>query len=155
MDFDAEDLYPYARNNALGFCLLTIAYLRDKGLPVEDWSLWVGRQFAGPETNWVPGMGAEQMAREAALEMASAKAEILEIVGDDRRSVVTTIWPDAESLSELGLTWTDIKDFWRVWEPLAESVGLEVTIDVDASGVTRLVFEQVASPTGETGGVQP
>ena len=141
-DFDAEEIARYARNNAYGFNLLTIAYLREQGLSVADWARWLGHKFAGPETNWVPGMGARKMAHEAAKELVSMKADVLDLSGNDEESAVVFVWPSEEDLSDLHLSRDDIKDGWVGWEPLAASVGLRVSFATNSDGVTTLTFSK-------------
>jgi hypothetical protein len=137
--FDAALVAQYARNNALGFSLLTVAYLTEHGLSVEDWAGWMGRRFAGPETNWEPGMGAASMAREAALELVSSNARLIDFSGDGESSEVRVEWPSGESLSNAGLEREDIDAFWQIWHPLAASVGLEFDFTRDGE-VTTLRF---------------
>lgn len=145
ISFDSDLVARYARNNAYGFSLLTIAYLRDRDLSVADWARWLGREFASPETNWQPGMGAERMAREAALEMISCKAELLEISGDDESSEVRIVWPTDNDLAELRMRRADVQDFWLVWEPIAASVGLRSGSSTDDTGVTTIRFAKATS----------
>jgi len=138
--FDPSLVAKYASNNASGFSLLTIAYLVDRGLSVEDWAVWLGGHFAGPQTNWRPGMGAGEMAHEAALEMVSMKARLLSVSGDDARSEVRLEWPAREDLAELGLRREHIQEFWTAWQPIAASVGLRFAVALDQDGVTTLRF---------------
>jgi len=121
---------------------LTIAYLREQGLSVADWARWVGRDFAGPETNWVPGMGARKMAQEAAKELLSMKADIRDLSGDDDEAAVVFVWPSEEDLGDLRLSRDDIQDTWIAWEPLAESVGLRASFETNPDGVTTLIFSK-------------
>jgi hypothetical protein len=141
-DFDAQEIARYARNNAYGVSLLTIAYLREQGLSVANWARWLGRKFAGPETNWVPGMGALKMAQEAAKELLSMKADIRDLSGDDDESAVVFVWPSEEDLGDLRLSRDDIQDSWIAWEPLAESVGLRASFETNSDGVTTLTFSK-------------
>jgi hypothetical protein len=141
--FDAAEVGRYARNNAFGFSLLTVAYLRSRHMSVADWARWLGRAFAGPETNWVPGMGARKMAREAALEMTSCNSRVIDISGDDEASLVKLVWPSDDSLREFGLIREEVRDFWLVWEPIAASVGLRCESSTEANGVTRLSFTRI------------
>jgi hypothetical protein len=138
--FDHAEVARYAQNNANGFSLLTIAYLRDRGLSIEDWATWLGREFAGPETNWEPGMGALRMAEEAALELVSCKARLVGVSGDDESAEVAVEWPSAEALKEFGLQRDDIDPFWMIWQPLAASVGLRFAHTTDDGGTTTLRF---------------
>ena len=140
--FDPEVVSRYAQNNANGFALLTIAYLRDRGLSVEDWATWLGRAFAGPETNWEPGMGARRMAEETALEIVSAKGRLLRVSGDDDASEVTVEWPSSAALEEFGLVRDDIAPYWTIMEPLAISVGLRFAFTTDDDGTTTLQFSR-------------
>jgi hypothetical protein len=141
-DFDAEEIARYARNNAYGTTLLTIACLREQGLSVADWARWLGRKYAGPQTNWVPAMGAQKMAQEAAKELVSMRADVLDLSGDDEESAVVFVWPSEEDLGDLYLSRDDIKDGWIAWEPLAESVGLRASCETNSDGVTTLTFSK-------------
>ena len=140
--FDPAEVARYAQNNALGFGLLTMAYLQDRGLSIEDWASWLGRALAGPDTNWEPGMGARRMAEEAALEMVSCKAQLVGVSGDDDASEVAVEWPSSTALEECGLGRDDITGFWTIWEPIAASVGLRFAHTTDGSGTTTLRFSR-------------
>lgn len=140
--FDSDLVGTYAQNNALGFGLLTMAYLLNGGLSIEDWAIWLGRAFAGPETNWEPGMGARRMAEEAALEMVSCKGRLVGVSGDDDASEVAVEWPPSTALKGCGLGRGDITPFWTIWEPIAASVGLRFAHTTDDSGTTTLRFSR-------------
>lgn len=124
--FDPALVARYAMNNALGFSLLTMAYLKDRDLPVADWASWLGHAFAGPGTNWVPGMSARRMAEEAALEIASCGGRVAAVSGDDDSAEATVEWPPEADLEETGLGRADVEPFWTIWEPIASSVGLHI-----------------------------
>jgi hypothetical protein len=78
-------------------------------------------RFAGPETNWRPGMPMREMAQEAALELVSSKARLLVYSGDDDRSEVRFEWPTDAHLEEFGLSREDVASFWTIWQRLAQS----------------------------------
>jgi hypothetical protein len=80
------------------------------------------------------------MAHEAALELTSSNARLIDFSGDDDRSEVRFEWPTVALLEEFGLSRDDIARFWTIWEPLAESVGLRCTFATDDEGVTTLRF---------------
>jgi hypothetical protein len=155
--FDLAEVARYAQNNANGFSLLTIAYLRDRGLSVEDWASWLGRAFAGPETNWEPGMGARRMAEEAALELVSSKGRLVGISGDDEAAQVAVEWPSAEALEAIGLPRGDIDPFWTIWEPLAASVRFDSLTtrrqgDNDSAVLPVGVADRLRGGSGAPGG---
>jgi hypothetical protein len=87
-------------------------------------------------------MGALKMAQEAAKELLSMKADIRDLSGDDDEAAVLCVWPSEEDLGDLHLSRDDIQDMWITWDPLAESVGLSVSFETNADGVTTLTFSK-------------
>jgi hypothetical protein len=138
--FEPSTIARYARNNALGFSILTIAYLLERGLSVEDWAVELGKRFAGPGTNWETGMGAAAMAREAAIELVSMNGRLIDLSGDDASAVAIVEWPRQEDLDRERVSRDASDAFWHVWLPIAASVGLRVEWSTDASGLTTLCF---------------
>ena len=138
--FDPDLIARYSRNNALGVSLLAVGFLIERGQSVEDWAVWLGSRFAGPGTNWKPGMGAARMAHEAALEMVSLNARLVDISAEDDVAVVRLEWPTTDDLVDVGLRRQDIQGFWLVWQPIASSVGLQFECSTDAAGITTLRF---------------
>ncbi len=84
-EFTPEQVLRQAQGNATATVLVTIAYLKERGLPVEEWVAYTGRRFA---MGWeaLRGQGAAAVARVAALNVVSVGGELVALSGDDTRA---------------------------------------------------------------------
>jgi hypothetical protein len=122
--FTTEQLHQQAQGNAAIIPLVTIAYFREHGLSVDDWTTFVGQRFAA---SWSPLQGAEPqaVARAAALNVVSSGARLISITGGaDTGEAVLADWPDQEFLALLGCTVADADAFLDVFAPIAEYLHL-------------------------------
>jgi hypothetical protein len=123
-DFTPEQLLRQAQGNATGTVLITIAYLKERGLPVEDWVAFIGQQFA---RGWgdPQGRGAADVARIAALNVVSVGGELVALSGDDTRAeAVVSGWPPAAMLELAGISRDDADAFNDAFGPIAAHLGL-------------------------------
>jgi hypothetical protein len=105
----------------------TIAYLRARGLSIEDWATYLGEQFA---PGWGHGYTARDITVRAALNVASAGASIRSITGNaDCAECVVADWPPTGKLESerfhhyFGLTSADADAFWEIFRPIATHLG--------------------------------
>lgn len=107
----------------------TIAYLKRRGMSVEEWAIFLGEQFAHA---WEQGHGARDFMEKAALNVVSAGASLRSLSGNDvwAESVVGD-WPPEGKLSSekfshfFGLTQEEVDPFWEVFRPIAHYLGFE------------------------------
>jgi hypothetical protein len=138
-DFASEEIREAAQGNATGFALGTLAYLKQRGLPVEAWPALLGRVFAA----WWDQLLQKDLAalaRVAALQPVSLGATVQSIAADETRAeVVITAWPPHESLAAFGLTQEDADVVSQTFAPIAEHLGLRFAMRRDGEDL-RLEF---------------
>ncbi|HZS86513.1 MAG TPA: hypothetical protein VFE42_03350 [Chloroflexota bacterium] len=140
-DFASEEIREAAQGNATGFALGTIAYLKQRGLPVEAWPALLGRVFSA----WwdqLPQKDLAMIARVAALQTVSLGATVQSITADETRAeVVITAWPPQDSLAAFGLSQADADVVWQTFAPIALRLGLRFAMRRDGEDM-RLTFSQ-------------
>lgn len=96
-DFVSEEIRDAEQGNATGFALGTIAYLKQRGLSVEEWPALLGRVFSA----WwdqLPQKDLAAIARVAALQPVSLGATVRSLSTDAKHAdVVITAWPATAS----------------------------------------------------------
>ena len=123
--FTTEELHQQAQGNAAIIPLVTIAYFRERGLSVDDWTTFVGQRFA-PSWSALQGAEPQAVARAAALNVVSSGARLVRLTGGaDTGEAVLADWPDHEVLTMLGCTVADADAFLEVFAPIAESLHLQ------------------------------
>ncbi len=107
----------------------TIAYLKARGLSVEDWARFLGEQFA---PGWGEGYTARGFMEQAALNVVSAGAWPRSLTGnDDWAECVVGDWPPDGKLASqrfnhhFGLAQEDVDPFWEIFRPIAEYLGFD------------------------------
>ena len=123
-EFTPEQVLRQAQGNATATVLVTIAYLKERGLPVEEWVAYTGRRFA---RGWeaLRGQGAAAVARVAALNVVSVGGALVALSGDaDRAEAVVSGWPPPSILEYLGLARDDADAFTDAFGPIAAHLGL-------------------------------
>lgn len=137
--FTAEELHEQAQGNAAIFPLVTIAYLRERGLSVDEWAVFVGQRFA-PSWSSLQGGDAVTVARFAARNIVAEGARLVSLTGGaDRGEAVIADWPDPEALSMFGLTQDDANPVLHSFRPIAEYLGLQFALRREGEHV-HLIF---------------
>ncbi len=139
--FTTEQLFQHAQLNATAVMLLTIAYLQEQRLPVEQWVAFVGQRFA---PGWEPlrEQGVRDLARTAALNVVSVGGRLVSLSGDAAQAeAVVTGWPAQELLDYVKLSQADADAFYRVFEAIAAHLGYRFTWQRDGEHV-RLTFSR-------------
>jgi hypothetical protein len=107
----------------------TIAYLKARGLSVEDWATYLGTLFA---PGWGHGHDARAFMEKAALNVVSAGASLRSLTGNEgwAESVVGD-WPPQGKLGSerfhhfFGLEQADVDPFWEIFGPIGEYLGFD------------------------------
>lgn len=134
--FTSEQLMNQAQGNATAIGLATVAYLRDNNLNVNEYSLSVGQRFA-PGWAGMQDRGARNIAQAAALNMVSVGGTLESFSGDDSRAeAVISGWPEADLLAFFGLDYADFESFWNVFQPIADSLGVQYSWQRQGDRVT-------------------
>lgn len=125
--FTEEQIAQRGQDNWEHVLFGTIAYLKERGLSVEEWATYLGRQFA---PGWGHGYTARDVTERAALNVASAGATIRSLTGNaDWAECVVGDWPPTGKLASerfhryFGLTAADVDPFWEVFRPIADRLG--------------------------------
>jgi hypothetical protein len=82
-EFTTEELLSQAWGNATAFILTTIAYLKERGLNVEDFVAYFGHQFA-PGWDELHAHPVADVARTATLNAVSVGGTLGSLAGDER-----------------------------------------------------------------------
>ncbi len=141
-EFTTEELLSGARGNATAFVLATIAYLRERGMDVQDFVTFFGRQFA-PGWDELRAKPVAAVALTVARNAVSVGCTLGSLSGEETRAeVFVTGWPDAEALSSvLGLEPDAGDAMWDSFYPIMESLGIRYAWRRE-DGSVRLTFER-------------
>ena len=138
-DFASEEIRDAAQGNATGFALGTIAYLTQRGLPVEEWPALLGHVFSAG-WNQLQQKDLATIARVAALQPISLGATVRSLSSNETHAeVVITAWPPQESLAAFGLSQADADVLWQTFAPIAQHLGLRFAMRRDGEEL-RLAF---------------
>ena len=141
MEFTPEDLLSQAQGNATAIALATIAYLKERGLAIDEYFEFVGQQFA-PSWEELRGQPVADVARTAALNMVSVGGTLRSLQGNDTRAeVLIAEWPTDDDLSELRLTLSDSDPLWNIFLPIMEYLGIHYAWQRQDDGV-MMTFER-------------
>jgi hypothetical protein len=144
-EFTTEELLSAAQGNATAFVLTTIAYQKERGLDVEDFVAFFGRQFA-PGWEELRGQQAVAVAQTVARNAVSVGCTLGSLSADETSAeVVVTGWPDAVEISRvLGLEPNDGDAMWDSFNPIMERLGIRYAWRRE-DGIVRLIFERESS----------
>ncbi|HWI44669.1 MAG TPA: hypothetical protein VNT12_00770 [Rubrobacter sp.] len=141
-EFTTEELFSQAKGNATAFILTTIAYLKERGLDVNDFVAFFGRQFA-PGWDELRARQVAAVAQSVARNAISVGCALGSLSGDKARAeVLFTGWPDAQEISNvLGLEPYDRDAMWDSFYPIMERLGIRYAWQRE-DGTVRLIFER-------------
>ena len=123
--FTPEQIAEQAQGNATAVTLVTIAYLREHNLAVDEYATYVGRRFA-PGWAEMQGRPPKDIAQAAALNMVSVGGTLQSLSGDNSRAqAVIRGWPSADWRTYFALDQADIDPMWNMFRPIAESLGFQ------------------------------
>ncbi len=139
VQFSGDELLRHAQGNATATALVTIAYLMEQDRPVEEWVAFVGGRLA-PAWEGLEDRSPGNVARLAALNMASAGGEVLSLTGDEGRAeVILAAWPPPALLDTFSVTPAAADAFYGVFGPIAAALGLQYAWERGGDQV-RLTF---------------
>jgi hypothetical protein len=122
--FPPEEICAQAQGNAAAWVLTVVAYLKERGLAVEDCIAYHGHRFA-PAWEGLRDRPVEEVAQLVALNSLSVGSSIRSLSsGDGRAEVLVEGWPDEELMSFLPLDRDDTDQIWNTYEPIMEHLGL-------------------------------
>ena len=134
--FTSEEICEQAKGNVGALSLLLLAYARDRGQPLDEAAQFCGRVFA-PGWDEVPARDARTAVRWAALNMVSGGGELRRLEGDARHAEAAVgRWPLEEDLAFFGLSQQEADEFYALFTPIAERLGLAYTWRRDGDEVT-------------------
>jgi hypothetical protein len=122
--FPPEEICAQAQGNAAAWILTIIAYLKERGLAVEDCVAFHGHSFA-PAWEELRGSPVEEVAQLVALNALSVGSTLRSLSSEDGRAeVLVEGWPDEELMSLLPLDRDDCDQIWNTYKPIMEHLGL-------------------------------
>jgi hypothetical protein len=123
-DYAAEELLEQAQGNAQAAIIATVAFLRERGLPVADWSAALGARFArawGEPEPW----GADEFLDAMLTNFRSLGADVVVAEFDPERSTAAiTGFPDPEQCALFGVAPADAAQFLDATQAIAAERGL-------------------------------
>lgn len=123
-EFTPEDILSQAQTIATSWVLTTIAYLKERGLAVEEYVAYHGRRFA-PGWEELRSQPVAEVAQLVALNAVSVGCMLRSLSGDDTRAEVHIVgWPDQELANFLQLTRSDSDHIWNTYEPIMEDLDI-------------------------------
>jgi hypothetical protein len=123
-EFSSEEISSQAQGNATALALTALAYLKERGLDLDEYVAFHGRRFA-PLWEELRGRPVVEVARLAALNAVSLGATLISLSGDDRRAeVLVAGWPDGEFLDLLQLSREDAQRQLDAFGPITEHLGI-------------------------------
>jgi hypothetical protein len=123
-EFTKDEVLQQAEANAQALALVAIAYIKEKGLPLDEFWSFVGDKFT---LGWdsLQGEGARVAMRTFALNMVSVGATLESLSGDEARAeAIITNWPSPELAQAFGVSQGDVDRMYAIWEPIADLLGL-------------------------------
>ena len=120
--FTQQRIEEQTRSNLNALILGSLAYARAQGRDGRHWANFMGQAFA---PTWNSAATPQQAATSLALNCASAGMRIVSATGGEARGeAVTGDWPNAGDLAFFGLSQADADEFWDIFAPIAQSLGL-------------------------------
>ena len=140
-EFSPEEISFQAQNNATALALTALAYLKERGLDLDEYVAFHGRRFA-PAWEELRGRPVVEAARLAALNAVSLGATLRSLSGDDNSAeVLVAGWPDEEFLDLLGLSREDAQRQHGAFGPIMEQLGIRYGWRREGEAV-RMTFER-------------
>ncbi len=123
--FTNDEVMQQAKMNAQALFLVAIGYMKEKGLPVDEFWSFVGEKFT---LGWEPlkGSGARVAMRMFALNMVSVGGTLESLSGDEARAeAIIADWPSPDLLQAFGVSRGDVDRMYAVFRPIADLLGLK------------------------------
>lgn len=143
IDFGTDQLLEQARGNQTAIWHLAVRRAREQEGSVEGWASYVGEDFAPSWDEMGENASALDVARAAALNIATtADMQPTALEGDEARAVVTVEGPESDWTDSMG---TSVEDLDRTNEIIFSAIARRrgLTMTQERTGSTfRLVFER-------------
>jgi hypothetical protein len=143
IEFTTEELLEQARGNQTAIWHLAVRRAREQEESVDGWASYVGEDFAPSWDDMADPASALEVARIAALNVATtADMRAVDLEGDETRAVLTAEGPEAEWMASMR---TSLEDLDRttelIFSAIARRRGLSLTLE-RSDDTFRLVFER-------------
>jgi CubicO group peptidase (beta-lactamase class C family) len=123
-DFPSERLLEQAQGNFNAIVCTTIAYLKERGLPLDDYVNYVGQKLA-PSWDSTQAASARDTAENAALNLVASGGQVLALTGNEQQAeVLVTNSPPPDFLEMAGISAADADAFNGVFHVIAGTLGL-------------------------------
>lgn len=126
-DYSVDELLEQAQANLQATVIATLSFLHERGLPIEDWTVALGRRFAlawGDARPWDAGRFMDAMLTN----YRSMGAEVISVeLNADRAEAVTLGFPDPDLCTMLGVDIAVAARFNDVTTAIARDRGLTWT----------------------------
>jgi hypothetical protein len=140
-EFSSEEVLSQAQGNATALALTALAYLKERGLDLDEYVAFHGRRFA-PAWEELSGSPVVEVARLAALNAVSLGATLRSLSGNDRSAqVLVEGWPDEGVLDLLRLSREDAQCQHGAFGPIMEHLGIRYRWSREGAAV-RMTFER-------------
>ena len=141
LDFSQEELLAQARGNQTAIWHLAVRRARERDGSVEEWGAYVGREFAPSWDEMGDAPSALDVARMAALNMATtADLHPVSLSGDDSRAELLVEGPEQEWMDDFGTRREDLDRVNElIFQAIAEGRGLTLESRRTADGL-HLIF---------------
>ena len=140
LDFTTEELLEQARGNQTAIWHMAVRWARENG-SVDAWARFVGANFAPTWDAMGEQASAVEVARQAALNIATtADMRATDLAGDESHAVVTVEGPEPDWLERMRTTIEELDRTNRlVFSAIAQRRGLKFRQERDG-GTFRMTF---------------
>ncbi len=123
-EFTKDEVLEQAEANAQALSLVAIGYLKEKGLPLDEFWGFVGEKFT-LGWDWLRGKGARAAMRLFALNMVSVGGRLESLSGDEARAeAIIADWPSPGLVQAFGINWGDVDRMFAIFKPIADLLEL-------------------------------
>ena len=131
IEFNADEIREQAKGNQTAIWHLALRWVREQSGDVDSWASFVGSNFAPSWDELGDGASALEVARLAALNVATtADMRPLDVAGDETEAIVTVEGPERDWLERMGSSVEDLDRMNEiVFQAIAERRGLRFTQD--------------------------
>jgi hypothetical protein len=140
-DFTKDEVLQQAKMNAQALSLVAVGYMKEKGLPLDEFWSFVGGKFT---LGWdsLKGKGARVATRMFALNMVSVGGTLESLSGDEvRAEAIIADWPSPDLLQAFGVSMGDVDRMYEVFRPIAGLLGLQYEWRPEGDRVTLILSQ--------------
>jgi hypothetical protein len=123
-EFTNDEVLQQAKANAQAMTLVSLAYLKDKGMPTDAYVRFVSEKFT---LGWeaLKGKGALAAMRIFALNMVSVGGTLESLTGDEAQAqAVISGWPSPDMLEAFGVDSADADGAYSIFDAIAQLLSL-------------------------------